>query len=172
MPYTTLQGQWNNLFGVVGGNGSGVSAGFYPNSPFPSQNLTMSYGTTTNQCNAATMITTSVTAGSTRTIDLTGLAALDGTAMALTKVKTLQASVTASGTTATDPVYTFGPSGVANGAVLGFGATQAKVDVRFGGYEQYNLVSGWGVTSTNKLLILSNPGAYDVTAAIFITGTT
>ncbi len=172
MAYTTLQGQWINLFGVTGGNGAGVAAGFYPGSPFPSQNMTMSFGTTTNQCNAATMITTSVTAGSTRSIDLSTLKALDGTSMVLTTVKTLQAAVTASGTTATDPVYTMGPSGVANGAVLGFGATQAAVDVRFGGYDQKNLVSGWGVTASNKLLVLTNPGAYDVTAAIFITGTT
>ena len=74
--------------------------------------------------------------------------------------------------TATDPSYLVGPLSIANGAVLGFGATQGGADVRFGGYEAFCPVSGWGVTSTNKVLKLSNPGAYDVTASIFITGNT
>ncbi len=172
MPYTSLQGQWRDRFGVTGGNGAGVTAGFFPGSPFPAQNVTMTYGTTNLQFNAATMITTSVTAGNTRGIDLTGLHALDGSAMVLTTVKTFQAAVTAAATTATDPVYTVGPSGIANGAVLGFGATTGKAEVRRGGLEMYNPVSGWGVTSANKILVLSNPGGYDVNASIFITGTT
>lgn len=173
MAFTSLQGQWRDRFGVTGGNGAGVTAGFFPGNPFPAQNVVISFGTTSFQCNAATVISTAVTAANTRAIDLTGLKALDGTAMTLTKVKTLQVAVTATAaTTGTDPMILIGPLSATNGAVLGFGTTTAGIEVRRGGLEQFNPVSGWGVTASNKVLVLSNPGAYDITASIFITGTT
>lgn len=171
MAITALQGQWRERFGVQGQAGTYTVFAVNPSS-FPTQNVAISYGTTTNRCNACTVVTTTVTAANTRSIDLTGLAAPDGSAMALTKVKTLQFGVTTAVTTGTDPYYQAGPLGISNGAILGFCGTTGGVEVHMGGVEMFATVNGWAVTAANKMLLLSNPNAYDVTASVFITGTT
>lgn len=168
----TFQAVFKDRFRVVGTNSVGAEWSCSPGLFFPNQPVTFAAGTASYQINAATMITTIVTAANTRTIDLSGLIAFDGSAMALSQVKTLAAAVTASGTTDTNPAFLMGPLGIANGAILGFGGTTGAAEVRTGGTMMFAAITGWAVTATNKLLILSAPGAFNVTANVLICGRT
>lgn len=168
----TFQAVFKDRFRVVATNNVGAQWSCSPGSFFPNQPVTFAAGTAAYQINAATMITTIVTAANTRTIDLSGLVAFDGSAMALSQVKTLMAAVTASGTTDANPYFQMGPMGVANSAILGFGATTGLVEVRTGGTMMFAAITGWAVTASNKLLILAAPGAFNVTANVLICGRT
>lgn len=139
-----------------------------PGSAFPDESLSLSAGTAANQINKAYVNTFAITNGGTTSVDLTACT-YAGTSQVFTAVKVVKVSLAVTTSADTNPGATFGPMGVANGAILCFGGTTGQQDVRQM-YMNTNAVSGWAVTATNKVVQFRNDGSYPINLSVMFLG--
>ena len=164
----TLQSQFRDRFSANGGDGSGSSVSVNPGSGFPDKSISLGAGTGSNQINKGYINTFAITNGGTTTIDLTACT-YAGQLQNFTAVKWLKASIVATTTADTDPSALIGPQGIANGAILCFGGTTGKQEVR-SSYSNIAPVSGWSVTASNKVLQFGNTGSFPINLSVMILG--
>lgn len=140
-----------------------------PGTNFPDKSFTFQTGTSTGQVNKAYVATFSLTTSGTSTFDLTALT-YAGTNQSMTAAKYIQVALSAQTSADTSPSVFVGPQSVANGAVLCFGTTTGKADVRRW-FSNLAPIVGWAVTSGNKVVQLTNNGSYPITVNVMVLGT-
>lgn len=168
MAFTIRQAIIRHRFSAAATGDGGGNFVVGPGQNFPDKSYTFQIGTGTGMVNREYVDSFTILAGSTNTIDLTACT-YASTNQNFTKVKNIQFALSATTTADTDPTVLVGPQGIANGAILCFGGTTGKVDVR-GWFENENVVNGWGVTSGNKIIQMTNQGTYPVTVYVQVLG--
>jgi len=140
-----------------------------PGTNFPDKSFTFQTGTGTGQVNKAFVGTFALTTSGTTSFDLT-TAQWAGTTQNMSTVREIQVALSVGTTADTDPSVFIGPQSISNGAVLCFGTTTGKADVRRW-FHNIAPINGWGVTSGNKVVQLTNNGSYPITVNVMVLGT-
>lgn len=162
------QATLSDRFLVVSSPGNGGSFQAGPGSSFPDKSFVLNAGTTISQINKAYIDTYAITNGGTTSLDLTACT-YAGTLQNFAAVKYIKVSIGVTTTADTNPQVTFGPMGLADSAVLCFGATTGQQDVRQM-YVNSNAVSGWAVTASNKVVQFRNDGTYPINLSVMFLG--
>lgn len=165
----TVQFNFTDRFKAGATDGNGGIYVVAPGAAFPDSSLSLASGTIQNQINKEYVATYAITNGGTTSVDLT-TCTYGGTTQTFTAVKVLKVSLATTTTADTNPQVTFGPMGVANGAILCFAGTTGSQDVRQT-YFNTNAVSGWSVTASNKVIQFSNGGSYPINCSVMVLGT-